>query len=98
MLAAMMPNLRIFAMSPLAAAHILAVLRLLAQCDAARNVEEMVRHPAVYVDMILKGAKPSDLPVQQPTRFELYINLKNAQAWNLTIPESFLLRADKVID
>jgi putative ABC transport system substrate-binding protein len=62
------------------------------------NVEEMVRHSAVYVDKILKGARPSDLPVQQPTRFELYINLKNARALDLTIPESFLLRADKVID
>jgi putative ABC transport system substrate-binding protein len=62
------------------------------------NVDEAYRHAAVYIDKILKGAKPADLPIEQPTKVEFIVNRKTAMALGVTVPQSLLLRADEVVN
>jgi putative ABC transport system substrate-binding protein len=63
----------------------------------APSLQGLFRRSAIYVDKILRGANPADLPVEQPTQFDLVINLKTAQTLGLHIPQSLLLRADRLV-
>ena len=62
------------------------------------NIPDIYRRAATYVDKILKGAKPADMPVEQPTKLELVLNLKSAKTLGIKIPDSILVRADKILE
>jgi putative ABC transport system substrate-binding protein len=62
------------------------------------NIDDVIRHLVTYIDQVIKGAKPADLPVQQPTKFELVINAKTAKTFGISVPPSLLARADEVIE
>jgi putative ABC transport system substrate-binding protein len=74
------------------------LLILPARCSSGLSYPDLYRRAAIFVDKIFKGAKPADLPIEQPTKFELVVNLKTAKALGVAISESFLLRADEVIE
>ncbi len=62
------------------------------------DLDDLFRRAAIYVDKILKGAKPAELPIEQPTQYRLVLNMKTAKALGLTIPQSFRLRADQILE
>jgi putative tryptophan/tyrosine transport system substrate-binding protein len=71
---------------------------MVALCPIAVDIADLVRKSASYVDRILRGEKPADLPVQATTKYETVLNLKTAKALGLTVPSSLLVRADEVIE